>query len=301
MILEPTVFILGAGASKPYGFPTGIELKYKALKTIEQNKEDVFGELGYKTKLRDDFCEALRHSGRASVDAFLEHRTDFLDIGKLAIAASLIPLEEDIAIYGDAQIQNNSDHWYQFIFNKMNTSFEGFSQNNISFITFNYDRSLEHYLFTCLKNGYGKTIKESALIANQIKIIHLHGNLGYLPWQDNNTGNFSRPYSRDWSVDTIYSVASQIKIIHEDIANDPEFKLAHDKIRDASRVYFLGFGYDKTNLNRLLNGISLDNKTAMGTSLGFTQLEMDQITKTYPILLMVSPIINFFRNLAPLN
>ncbi|MCH7950707.1 MAG: WbqC family protein [Candidatus Dadabacteria bacterium] len=34
MITNPTVFILGAGASKPYGFPTGMGLKNEILKIL---------------------------------------------------------------------------------------------------------------------------------------------------------------------------------------------------------------------------------------------------------------------------
>lgn len=32
MITENTIFILGAGASKPYGFPTGAELREQICK-----------------------------------------------------------------------------------------------------------------------------------------------------------------------------------------------------------------------------------------------------------------------------
>jgi len=53
--------------------------------------------------------------------------------------------------------------WYQYFCDKLNTSFEEFDQNKISIITFNYDRSLEHSLFTALKNSYGKNDRDCAL------------------------------------------------------------------------------------------------------------------------------------------
>ena len=42
MITHPTVFILGAGASKPYGFPTGKELRVQII--TEFVNENIFVE-----------------------------------------------------------------------------------------------------------------------------------------------------------------------------------------------------------------------------------------------------------------
>ena len=40
----------------------------------------------------------------------------------------------------------------------MNTPFEDFEKNLVSVITFNYDRSLEQFLFISLKSRYGKSV-----------------------------------------------------------------------------------------------------------------------------------------------
>lgn len=74
--------------------------------------------------------------------------------------------------------------WYQYFCDKLNTSFEEFDQNKISIITFNYDRSLEHSLFTALKNSYAKNDRDCASKLKNIPIVHVYGQLGYLPWQD---------------------------------------------------------------------------------------------------------------------
>ena len=36
MIIKPTVLILGAGASCPYGFPTGLQLKARICKSLNE-------------------------------------------------------------------------------------------------------------------------------------------------------------------------------------------------------------------------------------------------------------------------
>lgn len=299
MITEPTVLILGAGASKPYGFPTGMELKKMVLDEICQTRNnDLFEELGFSIKDRQLFSDALRRSGKASVDAFLEHRREYLELGKAAISRCLIPCEDELTLYSDRTLFEIDENWYQYIFNRMNSSFDDFSDNNISFITFNYDRSLEHYLFTCLLNSYGKSESDCLNKLCQIPFIHLHGSLGFLPWQSSYNSEI-RQYKRDFTYDDIKISASQIKIIHEDVEHNPEFKLAQDKIKNANRIYFVGFGYDRTNLNRLISDISFDNKIVMGTAIGFTGKEMNEIQNEYGITLISGyGITTFFRNNA---
>ena len=48
MIPEPTVLILGAGASMNYGFPSGLQLKAKICKAI-QEQEEIFEDLAEAT------------------------------------------------------------------------------------------------------------------------------------------------------------------------------------------------------------------------------------------------------------
>lgn len=96
MIWCKTVFVLGAGASYPYGFPTGEGLvnDIVALASEEQTRDDfLYNDCVDRDVLR--FAKDLADSDTPSVDSFLEHRPDFLKIGKLAICLSLIPKERD--------------------------------------------------------------------------------------------------------------------------------------------------------------------------------------------------------------
>ena len=62
-----------------------------------------------------DFATELDRTGRNSVDAFLEHRTEFEKIGKAAIIAALIPKEQP----GNLFARSNHEHWYQYLFRQM--------------------------------------------------------------------------------------------------------------------------------------------------------------------------------------
>jgi hypothetical protein len=99
MIKKPTVLILGAGASAPYGYPTGLALKQETIKGLSpggsaERMRQIVSMTGdiYQVKLKE-FVFALRTSGQASIDAFLEHRPEFMELGKSAITQILTSRE----------------------------------------------------------------------------------------------------------------------------------------------------------------------------------------------------------------
>jgi len=101
MIENKTVLVLGAGASVPFGFPTGQGLKDQVCAQTLQYPEKIqlLETLGFDKNKIARFRTALENSGRSSVDAFLEYREDFLDIGKTAISATLLPFEKTTGLF----------------------------------------------------------------------------------------------------------------------------------------------------------------------------------------------------------
>jgi len=171
-------------------------------------------------------------------------------------------------------VMKTQNNWYQYFYIKLKTKFEDFSNNNVSIITFNYDRSLEQYLLTAIQNGYGTTEKKAAdILKESIPIIHLHGNLGYLPAQgEQNT----REYSQNCTPEILQLCIDSIKIINEEIEGDPQFLEAHTLLSVAEVVCFLGFGYNKVNLDRLkVNEIFKGDPKIFCSSIGFTDSERD--------------------------
>jgi hypothetical protein len=114
--------------------------------------------LGFSATDITTFRDAFLYSGKSSVDAFLEHRIEFLDIGKAAIAETLITWERPEVPY---TVPNN---WLMYLYARMNSEFDEFGTNPISFITFNYDRLLEYFLFTSLYNTYGKGAEDCSAV-----------------------------------------------------------------------------------------------------------------------------------------
>src|SRR5229473_2611714 len=89
MITTPTVFILGAGASMPYGFPSGAEM----VRDICNAPESELDSFGVSQTDYHEFATELRNSDQPSVDAFLELRRKFERVGKTAIAYHLVRCE----------------------------------------------------------------------------------------------------------------------------------------------------------------------------------------------------------------
>ncbi|MDD5773253.1 MAG: hypothetical protein PHX78_07290 [bacterium] len=166
-------------------------------------------------------------------------------IGKMAIAYILTK-------YEDKHKAIKTENWYRFLLNKMveDTEIDTFSQNKVSFVTFNYDRSLEHFLYTTLSH-YSEDITSPKVIEiiNQIPIIHLYGQLDPLPWQGENGREYGAPLEEKH----LRGYIKNLSIIFEDMNAEIEsrFKNAYDLLIKADTVYILGFGFDSDNIARL--------------------------------------------------
>ena len=239
MIKKPTVFVLGAGASIHLGYPLGISLLKEIIEKLGNqgsNEFEILKQLGYEKSLINHFISELRHSGITSVDSFLEHRPEYIDIGKTVIAQALLPKENMDRLFPIGNLT-----WHHYLFEKhmkLKCSFEEFGENQVSFITFNYDRSLEQFLFTALTHTYGKKVEQVAEKLKAINIVHVHGVLGYLDWQDSKKG---RSYNSSSGPEQLKAAASMIRIIHEDTENDEILKKAQNLLGQADLVCFLGF------------------------------------------------------------
>ena len=250
MITKPTVFVLGAGASYSFGYPLGKNLLEIIIKNFDsdnsENAIELFKGLGFSDVDITSFREKLRLSAALSIDSFLESRgEDDRYLGKLAIANALIPFEKTDTLFYD-------NSWYKTLLEKLKITFNDFEKNKISFITFNYDRSLEHFLITAFQNLFNKTENEVAEKLKKIPIVHLYGKLGMLPWETVKPDEYTREYNAKILPHLLRRSSKSLKIIHDKVELDNlEFKQAKQLLSAARRIYFLGFGYHKDNLERL--------------------------------------------------
>jgi len=79
-------------------------------------------------------------------------------------------------------------------------------------------------------------------------IVHVHGQLGSL---DKNSGHYIG-FEGKVTPKIIERCIPEIKIVHENVSETPEFIIARSLLQDAERICFLGFGYAEKNVQRLL-------------------------------------------------
>ena len=274
MITTPTVLVLGAGASYPYGFPTAKELEDLICEAFSSPTARASKSLGsteseYTPEQFFEFRQAFLKAP-ASVDAFLQRRPEFLGVGKLAIAYCLMPFENETKLYQpDRNLRGGN--WYKYLAGKLDSSFEEFGYNKLSIITFNYDRSLEHYLLNALISLHGRTRDACASALAKIPIVHVYGQLGAQPYPKEG----SHQYRPDQIEQFIYvkTAADGIKLYHEEA--DAAAARAGEVLRPAKRVCFLGFGYHSFNLARLKIESPFDlSTTIIGTARGLIGMEL---------------------------
>ncbi len=303
MIKRQTTFVLGAGCSLEFGFPTGFGLVRQlslqdASGTLSQPLAQLIA-LGFDDNTVRAFSIALSRSGRSSVDAFLEHRTDMLEIGKAAIATALIPKESQDSLF---RPDHGSQSLYQYLWECLNAKPRDFYKNRVNFITFNYDRSLEEYLSVALTNAYGLAPYEAAEILSQLTVNHVHGSLGNHPAFYRTE---TRGYVSDFTESEVRLAASQIKIIHEKVDETPELLRAREALQQSDVVVFLGFGYDSTNLRRLDVKQIPFTANMFGTAFDLTKIERNAVTEQFPAGLMLGgraeTALTFLREHVPLS
>jgi hypothetical protein len=284
MITRETVFILGAGASVPYGYPTGNELRNDICRNFEKRiveltkKDPESSNLDVRqiSKEAREFTNVFFKSSTLSIDLFLARNKQFAEIGKKAIVLSILEAERDSRFREDMS-DNGSQDWYSYLFQKMTEdlispeSYDNFDGNLVTFITFNYDRSLEHFLYESLSNAFRSAPKDKIIKQlRSVQIFHVYGIVEKLPWQGGKT-----EYGNDYSIDYINGMKDSIRLINERTC--PDIRAMEVAMHNASRFYFLGFGYADENIDVLgIRKIFNGDQKIYGTALGFTQKEIDQ-------------------------
>lgn len=252
MIHRKTVFVLGAGASMPYGLPSGAQLRQDIVRAARNPDNHRAGmnllrQGGVERERLAVFGDAFAHSSIASIDTFLAKRREpeFHKIGKLAIAAVICAYEVAEKVFADVD-----DHWLRLLWNVLLRDADdpdAVARNTIRFITFNYDRSLEFFFFHAVKNSWGLQDDQAAAIMAKIPILHVYGMLG--PFAHARADG-KRMYEEPLSGTSIELAADSIHVIPEARA-DTVFTQARTWFAWAEQIAFLGFGFDALNVQRL--------------------------------------------------
>jgi hypothetical protein len=299
MFRNNTVFILGAGASWHYGYPTGEKLVKDVIDrctqalgffegTLRQDHnfpryllekcsdplslEQRVGALRSTIEECKELRSRLRQVDPLVIDYFLGQNPKLQDIGKLMIA--WVILDADAKYQKNRANQNRSssgkDNWYRFLLNKLAANCKQSSDlhnNDVSFITFNYDVSLEHTLYDGLssielfkKEDINKFFSESRVthvygkVRNcppNFKPLNIAPTLGFAPRYVDRETEYMAEYRQ--LLDDVFDASKTIRVIdpHDKETDNQQILIARTMLTNAKLVYILGYGFDENNSARL--------------------------------------------------
>lgn len=265
MINKPTILILGAGASCPYNFSDGIGLRKKIctyflsefnnlLNRSMLSKSERVGLISTAEEYVYDFKS---QDIRVTIDEFLNHKKKYDFVGKISIIVTILK-EESHSEFGD-KIKIPAHNWYSNLFGRLfrDCDANSLENNNIKIITFNYDRSLEHFLFDRLVALLDNSPSDRNKIFEFLhtRIIHVYGKIAPLGWQSprDTSSNVLVEYGdENCSFEVVSELTKNIFTMHNvtDETKLNEAKNILKKVNDG-RIFFLGFGYDYYNMGKL--------------------------------------------------
>ena len=295
------LIVVGAGASSDFGFPLGLGLAANIRDRLEselRNPNDprpildtamMSGQPGdYGAAIRD-ICGGL--VATRSIDRLLDSRSDrplVTLLGKCSIVAEIMQRENQSQIGAatgakwderQAALVHARDSWLARLFGLLQ---EGVAPrdahrifSSIGFVTFNYDRCIEHYLRLAMHHIVNLPFSEAVQIANQIPIIHVYGSLGELP---DDLGNGGVPFGPEHHYN---KVASESIRTFTEGADDGTIEQIRKVVSESLNIYFMGFGFDPKNVSLMfptplnLGPLFRGSQRVMGTGLGFAGPERD--------------------------
>jgi hypothetical protein len=213
MYSEETVFVIGAGASWHYGYPTGAALIDQMISWANLlSKENLGNTIAATVPSPPSFhqwqinwlrlfqdVEGLRQKLIASnplvIDYFLGHNPDLHVAGKFLIALAILECEfhsdRSNANYKYRNINRalsdkpasfrDNDDWYRYIVEQLTRDCRDspdLTRNPVRFITFNYDMSLEDQLYRRLSGMTRFAKNDVSGFLDNGRIIHVYGKIG---------------------------------------------------------------------------------------------------------------------------
>jgi hypothetical protein len=268
LIKKRTTLILGAGASIPYGFPSGWQLRNKLVRA-QPPFRDNFAQIGRDPREWDKVQRLLRLYNRPSVDEFLAKYDEHAIIMKFAIAQALV-MSEDLLKLTEPEL---SDNWYLQLLDNYLPDDPSLGGGLLTIVTFNYDLSLEQFMYDTVQTRYKLTDEQARQSLKALDIQHVYGQLGKLQnvHADRNAEGaraYGNPQANDFnraavSLATCFEAKSTEAVAH-----------AQRQIAESECVAFLGFGYSRENMTRLDIKKHLNTKaTVSGSSIGFADLQ----------------------------
>ncbi|WP_441255755.1 hypothetical protein [Tardiphaga sp. 285_C5_N1_2] len=243
----------------------------------------------------------------SSIDDFLNiHNSNeaVVTFGKAAIISSIISAEKSSLLYIDPTNANNvmrvsavTDTWLvKFMrilargpaLENVHSIFE-----NITFIVFNYDRAIEHFLINALPPLYGISRDDAISIVSGINLIHPYGTVADLA----DVPYGAHPYNQA----DYFKLAKGIKTYTERIEEGDLLGKMRSAVHSAEQVVFLGFAYHDQNMQLLKSKKPLGLTRCFGTALHMSDSDRETVIDQLSSFLYAAARQQTQRHLVKIN
>lgn len=345
MFKEKTVIILGAGASCHYDYPSGEGL----IDNLINNAKNIFDpyfnyandyskEKFYRPSMPSlnikpssatmpdiptdyhDFNTLLKklHDSLESfdpvmIDSFLNNNRSLRGIGTLMIAYEILKCENTEKLNRNNTEKNN---WYKYLVDSIVSGCvesADILKNNLHIITFNYDVSLEHYLYTRLTSIQRFTQNDVIkFLDNPEKplITHVYGKVRENPFENNEYGRiFKEKEEKEENVykfkiykhtiELAYEASKKLEVIDKEktakLGDSDQIINAREKLKEANKVFILGFGFYEDNMELIgLTRANLNKKRLIYTN--YTDMQRIENKVKSSILMVNGDFIKSTKN-----
>lgn len=235
---------------------------YTKLRNVEDQRVFIAEDIEVRTasKIRDTiapFAKSIRHSMMVSTDEFLKNRlnqdkSDEADFGKRLIAREILLAEkesEEQFFFEDGKRKQKEKwlgniDWIQHLLSRIDQqeNWEEILKQTV-FLTFNYDRVLEYCIFLYLTSDKQYEDAAAHSFIKEMQIFHVNGYIGSLeeiPFGCVENGKYPE-------------IAKGMETVWEKRQNrdESEKEKYRELLKNAKRVYFLGFSYIPDNLESI--------------------------------------------------
>jgi hypothetical protein len=279
---DTLVLVLGAGASFEIGMPLGSTLKHQIAEALSFSSRldstsrgddrilKSFQIAGLDLRMAETapFLKAAEQIKNGmpqapSIDNYIDsHRSDpiIAICGKLAIVSCILAAEQKSKlwvsgnnIYNRIDFPSVENTWFNRLFYLIN---EGCQRDDVErrlerlkIISFNYDRSVEHFLHNSFKNYYEMSEQEATAAMNCLDIFHPYGTVGNLPWSRQPE---SIEYGGTAEYKTLLNLAKGIRTFSEGTDEaDSNIAKIRTLLASSGRLVFLGFAFHPLNIELL--------------------------------------------------
>lgn len=296
MFRTPTVFILGAGAGFDSGFPLGTDLRAK-IRVLAEVASGLRRDRIEDQRARTALQSAVRESGNVeagdmlaafreiasfvedwdSIDDFMHSRSHDAALqfaGKALIGHAIIEAEANSKLIPDAPhldsaIKAIRGSFYHQLFQALSKGWNvkdyesclNAGLNNLTIITFNYDRAFEWSFAKLAERTFGIDSRQAQLACNGLEVIHVYGKAGDLP-HETQEESAQQPFGEVWALgpnngpqrpSTLPSIVKRLRTYTEAV-DDVTRGRARSAIFQANNVFVVGCAPHAQNMEFLFGG-----------------------------------------------